>query len=162
MATSFFDRDLNLSIRGIDLSYKKRQSRPQYERVRVWVPVKASVPYVIKVPKHATTQQIKEELAKKDPGEYEPDNTPDFYELLGSNFKYFVDDVTVHDIEVEGITMPMELKEFKRKILRHLRGNIEAREMTGQDLAHLYDNWQGSGMTFDQWKKHHFPTLPKK
>ena len=158
MATSFFDRDLNLSIRGIDLSCKKRQSRPQYERVRVWVPVKASVPYVIKVPKHATTQEIKEELAKKDPGEYEPDNTPDFYELLGSNFRQFVDDVTVHDIE----GMSMDLKEFKRKVLRHLHGSMEAREMTGEDLVGLYDSWQGSGMTFGQWKKHHFPTLPKK
>ena len=64
--------------------------------VKVYVPFKSAVEYRINVEDPNDLDEIKEKLLEKDPADW--DDIPDFYEVLGSNFRDFIEEVTEEDV----------------------------------------------------------------
>ena len=65
-------------------------------KVRVWVPFRTLVPYVVEV-ESLNLDDIKEKLLRTDPSNYERD--PNFYEILGSNWAEYVDSIDEECVE---------------------------------------------------------------
>lgn len=80
-------------------------------KVRVWVPAKFYVPYVIDVDE-ISEEAIKEKLKDIDPSEWERD--PNFYEVYGNEFKDFVEEVD-HEL----IELLDEPEIVKWKVVKH-------------------------------------------
>lgn len=66
-------------------------------KVRVFVPFKTYVPYVVEV-RDLTPEAIAEALENKDPSDWEED--PNFYEKLGDEWNEVINSVELSDVEV--------------------------------------------------------------
>jgi|Deesub1362B_J571_1020462.scaffolds.fasta_scaffold15179_1 hypothetical protein len=64
--------------------------------VKVYVPFKSAVEYIVDVEDPNNIEEIKEKLYQKDPSDW--NDIPNFYEVLGANFREFVKEVTEDDI----------------------------------------------------------------
>ncbi len=64
--------------------------------VKVYVPFKSAVEYRINVEDPNDLEEIKEKLRRKDPADWS--DIPDFHEVLGADFRDFVEEVTEDDV----------------------------------------------------------------
>lgn len=75
-------------------------------KVRVWIPFEKKVPYIVDV-ENTDLETVKQALLKIDPSDWECE--PNFFEALGSNFKYFVRDVTEEDITMPFVNLVVKV-----------------------------------------------------
>ncbi len=75
----------------------QKRSRKRH-KVVAFLPFKCYVQYAVEVSDPKDMKEITSALLKKDPSSWESD--PNFYELLGSNFKQFVKEMTINNISV--------------------------------------------------------------
>ncbi len=68
-------------------------------RVKVYLPFSATVEYTVEVEDPNNLEEIKEKLLQKDATDWS--NCPDFYEVLGSNFRDFVKKISKEDVFLE-------------------------------------------------------------
>lgn len=131
----------------------KRGAKAQYRKVRVHVPLRVGIPYIVSVPKNAGVEEIKEVLREKNPADWDQENMPEIYSVLGSNYGTFVNEVNGGDID----DLPISKRQFKRELIKVLGDSHEARELTGDVLSLLYEEYDNyvdvNGGTFEDWVK---------